>query len=96
MNYYNNDLLEKELKDFIEDKEVTVYYSGGGNWHFFYKGFLINSDNYEIEHKLEKYNLDTKCYFGYWNGEKQFGFHQTFKEGIELLEMLEIKELEIF
>jgi hypothetical protein len=96
MNYYNNDILEKEIKDFIEDKGVTVHYSGGGNWHYFYKGFLINSDNYEIEHKLEKYKLDTQCYFGYWNGEKQFGFHQTFQEGVELLEMLDIKELEIF
>ena len=32
------------------------------------------------------------CYFGYWNGEKQFGFNATLQDGVELLEMLNLEK----
>ena len=94
INYFTEEkILNKDLQTFNEKKGVEIYYSGGGNWHFFYKGFLINSDNVEIEHNLENYELSTVCYFGYWDGYKQYGFHQEFEMGIELLEMLDYKKL---
>jgi len=84
---------QKEKETFLNDKNVEIYHSGGGCVHYYLKGFLIDSQNHEILHEVEKYRLETECYFGYWDGEKQFGFSATLKEGVELLEMLDYKEL---
>jgi hypothetical protein len=86
--------IEKEA--FLNNKNVEIYHSGGGCVHYFYKGFLIDSQDHEILHEVKKYSLETECYFGYWDGEKQFGFSATLKDGVELLEMLDFKKLEDF
>jgi hypothetical protein len=86
--------IEKEA--FLNEKEVSSFHSGGGCLHYFYKGFLIDSQDENLLHEIEKYSLETECYFGYWDGEKQFGFSATLKDGVELLEMLNFKELEDF
>tara|TARA_R110002012_G_scaffold317685_1_gene534581 strand:+ start:730 stop:1104 length:375 start_codon:yes stop_codon:yes gene_type:complete len=86
--------IEKEA--FLNNKNVEIYHSGGGCVHYFYKGFLIDAQDHEILHEVKKYSLNTKCYFGYWDGEKQFGFDATLEEGVELLEMLDFKKLEEF
>lgn len=100
MNYSNYEEISQDIsiekENFLKEKGVTIYYSGGGCVHYFYKGFLIDSQSHEILHEVEKYSLTTECYFGYWNGEKQFGFSAPLQEGIELLEMLDFKELEEF
>ena len=88
--------IDVEKKTFLNNKNVSVYHSGGGCVHYYYKGFLIDSQDHEILHQVEKYSLDTECYFGYWDGEKQFGFSATLKDGVELLEMLDFKKLEEF
>ena len=88
--------IDVEKTTFLNNKNVAVYHSGGGCVHYYYKGFLIDSQAHEILHQVEKYSLDTECYFGYWDGEKQFGFSATLKDGVELLEMLDFKELEEF
>ena len=88
--------IDVEKKTFLNNKNVEIYHSGGGCVHYFYKGFLIDSQDHEILHEVEKYSLDTECYFGYWDGEKQFGFSATLKDGVELLEMLDFKKLEEF
>jgi len=88
--------IDVEKTTFLNNKNVEVYHSGGGCVHYYYKGFLIDSQSHEILHQVEKYSLDTECYFGYWDGEKQFGFSATLKDGVELLEMLDFKKLEEF
>jgi hypothetical protein len=88
--------IDVEKKTFLNNKNVEIYHSGGGCVHYYYKGFLIDSQDHEILHQVEKYSLDTECYFGYWDGEKQFGFSATLKDGVELLEMLDFKKLEEF
>tara|TARA_Y100000401_G_C8275957_1_gene200864 strand:- start:46 stop:471 length:426 start_codon:yes stop_codon:yes gene_type:complete len=88
--------IDVEKKTFLNNKNVEIYHSGGGCVHYYYKGFLIDSQSHEILHQVEKYSLDTECYFGYWDGEKQFGFSATLKDGVELLEMLDFKKLEEF
>jgi len=88
--------IDVEKKTFLNNKNVEIYHSGGGCVHYFYKGFLIDSQDHEILHEVDKYSLKTECYFGYWDGEKQFGFSATLKDGVELLEMLDFKKLEEF
>jgi hypothetical protein len=88
--------IDVEKKTFLNNKNVEIYHSGGGCVHYFYKGFLIDSQDHETLHEVEKYSLKTECYFGYWDGEKQFGFSATLKDGVELLEMLDFKKLEEF
>ena len=84
---------EVEKESFLNNKNVEIYHSGGGCVHYYFKGFLIDSQDHEILHEVEKYSLETECYFGYWDGEKQHGFSATLKDGVELLEMLDYKEL---
>ncbi len=82
---------DSKFLKFADQTGVGIYYSGGGCVHFNIDGVLINAVDTEIEYKLDQYTLETECYFGYWNGDTQYGFYATFYEGVEFLIMLPLK-----
>lgn len=82
---------DSKFLKFADQTGVGIYYSGGGCVHFNIDGVLINAVDTEIEYKLDQYTLETECYFGYWNGDTQYGFYATFYDGVEFLIMLPLK-----
>ena len=82
---------DSKFLKFADQTGVGIYYSGGGCVHFNIDGVLINAVDTEIEYKLDQYTLETECYFGYWNGDTQYGFYATFYEGVEFLIMIPLK-----
>ena len=82
--------MDKETKEFLLSKEVSVYHSGGGCVHLYYKGWLINPNenvgSHEDSYALDKIKLGQEVVFSQvWNdmGGTGMGRHGKIWKALE-------------
>lgn len=84
----------------LEERGLSYFHSGGGTMHFFYKGFLINSEteNGDFENDLRKSTHYEKMYFGTYDEttHENIYFYNTLEGGIDFIDKYNLKGLEEF
>lgn len=79
----------KSFNQFISEKEIGGWHSGGGCNHYIYKDWLINPADSPDSIKDYEMDLYTNCIFGYdTDNAESYYFYAEFQKGVEMIDFI--------